>query len=493
MSIAIEKRIRVLESAMGQKLPTDTTNTVRTCLENAENALKIYESTDYGSMTGIKNFTMDLISVIVPNLVAEKIVSVQPIKNQVGVINYIQYIYGSNKGAVKAGDVFASALQENNTDMYYSSEEVRDEAVTFETSKYSGNAAWLPVIPGTLRINGITDAGQNFTIIDAAKSQVMGMNFQNGVTSADSISLVGDQTVESSTEFVVVDRFTGKPIKGLTATGSINYKSGAIDITFAGANVVLEEGELPLIDYRYNQRSVGSGAIGENTLKVPEIETRIVPVPVTARSRKLKALYSFDSLIVMQQEYGQDIRKLVETQVAQEIIHEIDGEIMFDLYQQAGTTQEAWSAANPVGVSKRDHYETLLFHFNQASNKIFGKTKRARGNFVICGLNVASIIEMAINFKPVAVSDGTVGPHVIGNLGQFMVIKNPYYGENDYVVGYHGTSLLDAGYVYAPYLPVTTTGTVMLDDFVSRQGWVSIYAKKMLNPNLYVRGSITMK
>lgn len=490
--VETQKRIKIVENAMGKPFTKDVKDNLAICLENAEQALRIYESTDYGNMTGIKNFTLDLISVIVPNLVAEKIVSVQPIKNQVGVINYIRYIYGSDKGKVNKGDVFASALHENNTDMYYSSEEIDEEAIEFNSvgAKFTGTLAWLPVLPGTFNVAAVTTDGVNVIIGDATTNTINEIGTGFAGEYAQSNTLVGREA-DTATTFAVIDRFTKKVIPGATATGTLNYKTGALDVTVAGITLVHEEDDLVTANYRYNQRSVGAGAIGDNTLKVPEIETEIKAIPVTARSRKLKALYSFDSLIVMQQEYGQDIRKLVELQVAQEILHEIDGEIMQDLFVQAGSTQPAWSAAAPVGVSKRDHYESLLFHMNQGSNIIFGKTKKARGNFIVAGLNVCSVIEMAVNFTPNAVQDGVVGPHIIGKLGQFLVVKNPYYNENDYVIGYVGTSKLDAGYVYAPYLPVTTTGAVMMDDFVSRSGWVSIYAKKMLNPFMYVRGSIT--
>lgn len=488
----ISERISIVESASDAPFSNEMRNNLNICLTNAEKALAIYESTDYGSMTGIKGFTMDLISVIVPNLVAEEIVSVQPIDKQVGVINYIKYIYGSTKGKVQQGDVFASALQQNNTDMYYSSEEVDEEALEFAAGVYTGTLGWLPLIPGTFHVFGVDANGQNFAIVDAQQNSATSIDFVNGGATADPINLTGDQSLEKSTTFKVVNRFTGVEINGATATGEVNYKTGAVNVVLSGVTPLNDDDNKPFAGYRYNQRSVGAGKIGDNTLQVPEIETRIDVIPVTARSRKLKALASFDSLITMQQEYGQDGRKLIELQIAQEIIHEIDGEIMNDLFLQAGQTQKtSWPLQAPVGVAKRDHYETLLFQFNEASNMIFQQTKRARGNFVIVGLTVASVIEMAVNFQPANIASGVVGPHVIGTLGSFKVIKNPYYAPTQYVVGYHGTSTLDAGYVYAPYLPVTTTGATMMDDFVSRQGWVSIYAKKMLNPMLYVRGTIT--
>ena len=59
------------------------------------------------------------------------------------------------------------------------------------------------------------------------------------------------------------------------------------------------------------------------------------------------------------------------------------------------------------------------------------------------------------------------------------------------VLGYKGPNMLDAGYVYCPYLPITTTGMISLaDDFGTREGWATIYGKKAINPRLYVKGRI---
>lgn len=83
------------------------------------------------------------------------------------------------------------------------------------------------------------------------------------------------------------------------------------------------------------------------------------------------------------------------------------------------------------------------------------------------------------------------GPHFAGTLdGRWRVYKNPYYGANEYLVGYKGDLFLDAGYVYAPYLPVFSTQLIMDETFLGRRGFATSNAKKMLNPNIYVKGSI---
>lgn len=361
-------------------------------------------------------------------------------------------MYGSNKGKVKAGKTFASALQDNDSDMYYSSEEVRAEAVGFDASKstFSGNFAWTPVLPGTVQISGTTTVGSKavaFTLSD-----------------------------NEAGSFNIADAFTGKPIDGLTVTGTVDYSSGAYNAVVAGAT--FDKTITWTANYHYDQKSVGKGQIGDNTLEVPEVQVQIASIPIIAQSRKLKALYAFDSMFVLQKEYGSDINALLNTQVAAEIVHEIDGEIMNDLLRQAGLQNEGWSRKVPVGISKPDHYESFMNTLVVGSNKIFGATKRAQGTFLVAGLDVASVIETARQFKPASVPSGIVGPHVIGTIGQFTVIKNPYYPSTSYLIGYKGNNLFEAGYVYAPYMPVISTSLVMADDFVGRKGWATSYGKQ---------------
>ena len=107
------------------------------------------------------------------------------------------------------------------------------------------------------------------------------------------------------------------------------------------------------------------------------------------------------------------------------------------------------------------------------------------------GIGVDSVVKCMRNF--VANEDmRAIGPHFVGTLGG--VIKcyvNPNFEPNTFVLGYKGDNMMDAGYVYAPYLPITSTGMVSLaDDFGTREGWGTLYGKKAINPRLYVKGRI---
>ena len=85
-----------------------------------------------------------------------------------------------------------------------------------------------------------------------------------------------------------------------------------------------------------------------------------------------------------------------------------------------------------------------------------------------------------------------VGPHFAGTLdGKWKIYVDPFMGENEFLLGYKGANLIDAGMVYAPYLPFFATETVMLEDFGGRRGFASSYGKKMVNSGLYTKGLIT--
>jgi hypothetical protein len=435
------QNIQAVNEAFGQEVSLDRQVVLASCLENTQVALKraesLYETTQPSDVGPFKKFALELVTAVVPNLISSDIVSVQPMSNKIGEVRYIKYLYGSNKGATRAGTEFSTAFQRENSDFNYSSEVVEGEPIaTGGETAYTINLEYYPVRPGTVNI------------------------------------LVGGQTITDNGSGALSGT-------GLTS-GTINYANGALALTFAVA-----AGDDLVADYEYNTENA--------PVQVPQIDVKIETLPILAKSRKLRALYAFDAAFDMQRDYGVDINNALVSQIAGEIRHEIDGEVLNDILNQAGATQSpiSWTKAAPSGVSLKDHYESFYNTIVEHSNAIFAATKRASASFVVVGTGVANVLETINAFKPVG-GMNPVGPHLAGYLnGTIPVYKNPYYGANDYVVGYKGAGLFDAGYVYAPYMPVMTTSLVMMDDFVGRRGFATSYGKKMVNARVYSRGVIT--
>ena len=118
---------------------------------------------------------------------------------------------------------------------------------------------------------------------------------------------------------------------------------------------------------------------------------------------------------------------------------------------------------------------------------------------MVCSPEVANILEFTSGFRAsVTVDDntGTIGAVKTGSISKkFDVYVDPYFPRNVILVGRRGSSFLESGYVYAPYVPRQVTPTIFgIEDFVPRKGVMTRYAKKMVRPDMYgvvvVRGLI---
>lgn len=127
----------------------------------------------------------------------------------------------------------------------------------------------------------------------------------------------------------------------------------------------------------------------------------------------------------------------------------------------------------------------------EAQNKIFYKTRRAQANWVVAGMDASNIIETLPGFVPSGIQN-TMGIVQTGVLnGRWTIYKDPYIPTDKFLVGHKGVSFLETGMVYAPYVPLFSTGTVTLDDFIARKGLGTLYGKKIVNPNFYCLGLVT--
>jgi len=118
------------------------------------------------------------------------------------------------------------------------------------------------------------------------------------------------------------------------------------------------------------------------------------------------------------------------------------------------------------------------------------KTLRGGANFIVCSPEVSSLLEFTSGFRASVEVDGdkgSWGANQVGSLSRKMdIYVDPYFMRNVILVGRKGTSFLESGYVYAPYVPLQVTPTIFgVEDFVPRKGVMTRYAKKMVRPDMY--------
>jgi hypothetical protein len=260
-----------------------------------------------------------------------------------------------------------------------------------------------------------------------------------------------------------------------------------------------------------SELGAGSSVTLEGESSIPEIDIKVDSVSVTAKSRKLKAKWTPELGQDLNAYHNLDAEVELTSILSEQIGLEIDQEMLGELVRGATAATLYWSRrpgkfverttgqpiANGTDLNGADFtgnvsmwYETLVETINDVSAAIHRKTLRGGANFVVCGPEVANILEFTSGFRANVVHDdakGTIGAVKAGSLSKkWDVFVDPYFPRNVVLVGRKGSSFLESGFVYAPYVPLQVTPTIFgTEDFVPRKGVMTRYAKKMVRPDLY--------
>ena len=247
----------------------------------------------------------------------------------------------------------------------------------------------------------------------------------------------------------------------------------------------------------------------ENEPNIPEIDIKVDSIAITAVTKKLKAKWTPELGQDLNAYHNLDAEVELTSILSEQIALEIDREILQDLIRGATAGTFYWSRSPGMFVNRltgaeigantttpdftgtvSEWYETLIETINDVSAQIHRKTLRGGANFVVLSPEVANILEFTAGFRANVTADadkGDIGAVKVGSLNRkFDVIVDPYFPRNAILVGRKGSSFLESGYVYAPYVPLQTTPTIFgPEDFVPRKGVMTRYGKKMVRPDMY--------
>src|SRR5210317_824030 len=214
---------------------------------------------------------------------------------------------------------------------------------------------------------------------------------------------------------------------------------------------------------------------------------------VTAKSRALKAEYTMELAQDLKAIHGLDAETELANILSAEILAEINREVVRTVY----TNAEKGAATNTTtaGIFDLDtdsngrwsveRFKGLMFQLERDANRIAQRTRRGKGNMIICSADVASALQMAgvLDYTPALNNNLNVddtGNTFAGVLnGRFKVYIDPYSANSSatqyYVVGYKGTSPYDAGIFYCPYVPLQMVRAVGQDTFQPKIGFKTRY------------------
>ena len=408
-------------------------------MENWARATKyLDENTKSTAIQSFDKFAFPIIRAVLPALATERLFNIQPMYGPTSQIFYFDYVYGTTTGAVTAGQRLFE-----NFDPNYGDNIIENESVGTGNGSNPQSTATLghtPVVAGTYNM---TDGSQ--TITDDG----------NG-------NLVGD--VDGG------------------GTNTINYTSGAVSFKFAAAVTNADPIEASyMVDTEANESGI------------PEVDLLLTSKPVSARSKKIRFRWSFESQFALRDQFGLEAEAELLNAAGAEIGYGIDA-VNVDTVKRAAIdkrldTDFQFPKTIPNAVSRLEHYAGFPYFLIKGSNYILTVSGRAIGNKLICGENVASIIETlgSPRFASEKINPSR-GIHFIGTLdNRWEIFRDVRMNADEMILLYKSDEFLRAAYVWAPWITAFTTPTTILDDFQGRKGIGSLYGQKIVNSKMFLR------
>ena len=508
-----------------------TRNSMARLLENqAKELLRESSSMAGGDVEGFAAVAFPIVRRVFGGLIANDLVSVQPMSLPSGLIFFLDFtvsdetgsrlgmlsgdsLYGGGRvGAEITGGVSLSGLNSENS--FYAlnngySSPTSSLSVTC-TNLLSGTyGAGDEVLDRLVRYDPDFTSGTTTVAIGSlAVSDLTQLNLDNLVAISCSTALAGAQQVRRLSQFSgTADTDILVVFASLDGTATPIQLSSSFMLS--GQNYVI-----PIDDDFVAGQGLGS-VVGdpqwglEAQTAIPEIDIKVDSVSITAITKKLKAKWTPELGQDLNAYHNLDAEVELTSILSEQIALEIDREILEDLVKGATAGKYYWSRAagrfvnrltgQEIGAATAtpdftgtvsEWYETLVETINDVSAQIHRKTLRGGANFLVCGPEVANVLEFTAGFRANITADadmGTVGAVKVGALSKkWDVYVDPYFPRNVILVGRKGGSFLESGYVYAPYVPLQVTPTIFgTEDFVPRKGVMTRYGKKMVRPDMY--------
>jgi len=309
--------------------------------------------------------------------------------------------------------------------------------------------------------------------------------------------------------FAMRSRYTNQSgAEALFDEADTDFSGATAGFTATGIGSTAHEGSNPSVlnadpvgkyETGAGMRTQDAEALGDGGgLEFNEMAFSIEKVAVTARSRALKAEYSLELAQDLKAIHGLNAEAELANILSTEILAEINREVIRTIYKtaEAGAQQNVANQGifdldiDSNGRWSVEKFKGLLFQIERDANAIAQRTRRGKGNIILCSADVASALTMAgvLDYTPALNANLNVddtGNTFAGVLqGKYRVYIDPYAanvvqggstGNQYYVVGYKGSSPYDAGLFYCPYVPLQMVRAVGENSFQPKIGFKTRY------------------
>lgn len=296
-------------------------------------------------------------------------------------------------------------------------------------------------------------------------------------------------------------RYTGAPVVEAIAPEAVEFipawkpVDGKVEFVKAGGEVEekeLVDGKITIAAGTY----VKARYVYDN-VKIPQEDLPIVNVemanlPLVAKARRVAIYYSQIAAFQAKTDYGFDMGKELAEKACAELAFEIDEEIIHflaDMGRKQIVEGAIFNKELPVGVSKRDHYESFIECIENAKVAVYNKTQKFMPSYMLAASDVLPILAFVPGFKASSLTN-VAGPFMAGTISGLKVFVSPSLGAGEWFLGINGNDLSTSAAVYAPYMPIIPTQLVGYADGGMSQGFSTMYDLKALNEQLVVGGKI---
>jgi hypothetical protein len=479
----------------GLRSETDKGN-MAVLLENQARQL-VTENSKTGTAANAEQWVgvaLPLVRKVFGEIASKEFVSVQPMNLPAGLIFYMDFKYGTNvpprlAGQSVYGDTTSSAAPAGG--LYgagrfsYTINNTTSSFTAITTASNGGGAATSASVNFEMSPVGLELVVVPLTNLSSSDASAIRSFVPSGSNWSVYFPKYTQLNALQNSVIFVVQQFAGTS----TNIGQVTYSTQPTSNTRGDFEDKLGGSILP------------KGA----DLNIPEIDIQLQSVPIVAKTRKLKAIWTPELAQDLNAFHSIDAEAELTAMLSEYISLEIDLEILEMLLVNAQTT-DFWSAqigtiwngssfVLDAGISGQawttmTWYQTLGNKMQKVSNKIHQLTMRGGANFAVVSPDLASIIEVIPGFTAKTdgeKSDFAMGVSAVGSFAsRFKIYKNPYLTGNVMLMGFRGSNFLETGAVYAPYIPLIMTPLVYdPQNFTPRRGVLTRYAKQMVRPEFF--------
>ena len=231
--------------------------------------------------------------------------------------------------------------------------------------------------------------------------------------------------------------------------------------------------------------------------EIGEVSFKLSDVTVSVEERKLRATWSPELAQDVAAFHNIDAEAELTAILSEQIAAEIDREILRDL-RKGAPWQLKWDyngwrrqAGFSTNYTQKDWNQTFMTKMNQISAQIHKSTLRGGASFAVVSTEISAMLNdleyFHVTDANAEATSYSMGIEKVGALqGRYQVYVDPYSPPESCIIGHKGDSLLDTGYIYAPYVPMQLTPTIYnTANFAPVKGIITRYAKKMVNNRYY--------